>query len=81
MCKQFVGGFSKEWWTPDQELVEHHAHGPPIDRLAVPLAEDDLWRDILRGATDLLVLELLCIFIYRTLVKVGGHYGDRRFDL
>mmetsp|Transcript_18147 Transcript_18147/g.51802 ORF Transcript_18147/g.51802 Transcript_18147/m.51802 type:complete len:406 (-) Transcript_18147:1496-2713(-) len=49
---QLVLGIPAEWQRTDDELMHHHAERPPIDRASVPLAEDRLWREVLRRADE-----------------------------
>ena len=53
VSKQLFGRLPEEGHAADEELVEDHAHRPPVHGLAVALPQDDLGGDVLRGAEDL----------------------------
>lgn len=53
LSKEFFGCVAKEGYAAHQELVENDAHGPPVHRLAVSLAQNDLGCDVLWGPTHL----------------------------
>lgn len=53
LSKQLLGSVSEERHAAHQELVEDDPHGPPIHRLPVTLAKNDLWSDVLRSAANL----------------------------
>ncbi len=53
LTKQLLRCVAEERHTAHQELVEDDAYGPPVHRLAVPLPQDHLRRDVLWGAANL----------------------------
>lgn len=53
LSEQLLGRVPEEWHTAHQELIQDDAHGPPVYRLPVALAEDHLWCDVLRCPTYL----------------------------
>ena len=53
LSKELFRCVSKEGHAAHQELVENDAHGPPVHRFAIALAQDDLGCDVLWGPTHL----------------------------
>lgn len=53
LSKQLLRSVSKERHAAHQELIKDDTHGPPIHRLPVALAENDLRSDVLWRPTHL----------------------------
>lgn len=53
LSKKLLRSVSKERHAAHQELIKDDTHGPPIHRLPVALAEDDLRSDVLWGPAHL----------------------------
>ncbi len=82
--EELLGRVAVEGRHARQELVQNDAHGPPVHRFAVPLPQDDLGREVLRCAADLLVVELLAVVVLHKRVvvlleKVGRQIHEANF--
>lgn len=63
VVEELLGRVAVEGSETRQELVQDHAHRPPVDRLAIALSQYDLGREILRCSAYLLVVEFLAVVI------------------
>ena len=63
VLEELVGRVAVERRHARQHLVEYDAQRPPVHRLAVPLTQYDLGRQVLRRAAYLLVVELLAVVL------------------
>lgn len=53
MPEELLRSVAEERDATHQELIQDHAHGPPVHRLPVALTQDHLGRDVLRGPAHL----------------------------